>query len=75
MEGSPKEDAEIEFNECHCLARFKDEIGILTETEVTDEDLKKVRTALLSDLERYGLVEFFTVILSKSEREKMRMSE
>jgi hypothetical protein len=75
MEGSPKEDAEIEFNECHCLARVKDEIGILTETEVTDEDLKKVRTALLSDLERYGLVEFFTVILSKSEREKMKIGE
>jgi len=75
MEGSPKEDAEIEFNECICLSRFKDEIEVLTEAEVTDEDLKKVKTALLSDLEKYGLIEFFTVILSKSEREKMRIGE
>jgi C4-type Zn-finger protein len=75
METSPKEDAEIEFNECHCLARFKDEIEVLTEAKVTDEDLKKVKTVLLADLEKYNLVEFFTVILSKSEREKMRMGE
>lgn len=72
MEKSPREDVEIELGECVCLARFLEEMGLVEGLEVTEEDMKKVRTTLLKDLEEYGLVEFFTVILSKEEREKMK---
>ena len=74
MATSPKEDVEIEIDECVCISKFVDEIQIL-EMEVTDDDIKKITTPLLKDLEKYNLIEFFTVILSKEEREKMRRGE